>query len=77
AVSDKPPYSTIITHGFILDEKGRKNAKLANASYGADILRLLVASSEYTTDVNIGKMRKYRNTARFMLGTLNDFNYIK
>ncbi|CAG8494859.1 11034_t:CDS:10 [Ambispora leptoticha] len=102
AVSDKPPYSTIITHGFILDEKGRKMSKsLGNVvepktitqggknrqthpPYGTDILRLLVASSEYTKDVNIGKtflsqvidnMRKYRNTARFMLGNLNDFNY--
>ncbi|CAG8682554.1 10905_t:CDS:2, partial [Ambispora gerdemannii] len=63
--------------------QGGKNLQ-THPPYGADILRLLVASSEYTTDVNIGKtflnqvvdsMRKYRNTARFMLGNLNDFNY--
>ena len=53
-------------------------------AYGIDVLRLWVASSEYTRDVNIGKtimkqvgemIRKYRNTARFMLGNLNDFRY--
>ncbi len=53
-------------------------------AYGVDVLRLWVASSEYIRDVNIGKtimkqvgemIRKYRNTARFMLGNLSDFKY--
>ena len=55
-----------------------------NPAYGVDVLRLWVASSEYVKDVNIGKtvmsqvgenIRKYRNTARFMLGNLNNFRY--
>ncbi|CAJ0749522.1 7325_t:CDS:10 [Entrophospora sp. SA101] len=96
------PYSTVITHGFVLDEKGHKFSKskgnfiepktiikggknsAKEPPYGADILRLWVASTEYVKDVNIGKnilsqiaenMRKYRGTARFMLGNLNNFSH--
>ncbi|CAG8733716.1 11233_t:CDS:10, partial [Racocetra persica] len=102
AVNDTAPFSTVITHGFVLDEQGRKMSKsLGNVvnpktitnggknrekepAYGVDILRLWAASSDYTKDVSIGKtvmsqvgenLRKYRNTARFMLGNLNDFNH--
>ncbi|CAG8576245.1 6913_t:CDS:10, partial [Acaulospora morrowiae] len=102
AVNNKAPYSTVVTHGFVLDEKGRKMSKsLGNIvtpdtiikggknkkeepAYGADVLRLWAASSEYVKDINIGStvmnhvaesMRRYRNTARFMLGNLNNFNY--
>ncbi|CAG8470009.1 10667_t:CDS:10 [Diversispora eburnea] len=104
AINNKAPYSTVITHGFVLDEKGRKMSKsLGNVvapeviikggknksedpAYGVDVLRLWVASSEYVTDVNIGKsimsqvaesLRRYRNSARFMLGNLNNFNHEK
>ncbi|CAG8499014.1 1003_t:CDS:10 [Cetraspora pellucida] len=102
AVNDTAPFSTVITHGFVLDEQGRKMSKsLGNVvdpktitnggknrekepAYGVDILRLWAASSDYTKDVSIGKtvmsqvgenLRKYRNTARFMLGNLNGFNH--
>ncbi|PKY33823.1 Aminoacyl-tRNA synthetase, partial [Rhizophagus irregularis] len=91
AINDKVPYSTLITHGFVMDEQGQKMSKsLGNVinpstvikggknepAYGVDVLRLWVASSEYVNDINIGKnimsqvgenIRKYRNTARFML----------
>lgn len=86
------PYRTVITHGFVLDEQGRKMSKsLGNVIepakvievYGADILRLWVASVDYNNDVRISDnilkqmseiYRKIRNTARFMLSNLYDFN---
>jgi len=94
------PYKTVLTHGFVLDEKGFKmskslgnvvdplsvieggNNKKKNPAYGADILRLWVANSDYSSDVLIGdniikqtfdSYRKLRNTARYMIGTLSDF----
>ncbi|KAG0202994.1 hypothetical protein BGX28_004589 [Mortierella sp. GBA30] len=100
ALTGKAPYGTLITHGFLLDEKGFKQSKsLGNTidpavvinggkslqkdpAYGTDVLRLWVASSEYTKDVAIGKtilaqvsesLRKFRTTARFMLGNLGGF----
>ncbi|CAG8689546.1 1836_t:CDS:2, partial [Acaulospora colombiana] len=56
--------------------------KKEEPAYGTDALRLWVASSEYVKDINIGNtvmksVRRYRNTARFMLGNLNGFNYDK
>jgi isoleucyl-tRNA synthetase len=86
------PYKSVLTHGFVLDEQGRKMSKsLGNvvdptqvtSSLGADVLRLWVASVDYTHDVRIGQTmlqqladayRKIRNTARFILGNLADFN---
>ena len=86
------PYDIVLTHGFILDEKGRKMSKsLGNIvapqeiidQYGADILRLWTVSEDYTEDIKIGKKviqgiaedyRKIRNTIRFLLGNLYDFN---
>ncbi len=86
------PYDSVLTHGFILDEKGRKMSKsLGNIvapqevidQYGADILRLWTVSEDYTEDIKIGKKviqgiaedyRKIRNTIRFLLGNLHDFN---
>nr|MCU0569914.1 class I tRNA ligase family protein [Oculatellaceae cyanobacterium Prado106] len=89
------------THGFALDEQGRKMSKsLGNVvdpaivieggknqkeepAYGADVLRLWVSSVDYTSDVPLGKnilkqladvYRKIRNTARFLLGNLHDFD---
>jgi isoleucyl-tRNA synthetase len=95
------PYKTVLTHGFVLDEQGRKMSKsLGNVvdpysiinggkdqkkepAYGVDVLRLWVSSVDYTNDVNIGQnivkqladiRNKIRNTARFLLGSLDDFD---
>lgn len=88
----KPPYRAVLTHGFTVDEQGRKMSKsLGNGidphdvikQYGADILRLWVASTDYRGDMalsqNILKQvaesyRKIRNTLRYLLGNLHDFN---
>jgi isoleucyl-tRNA synthetase len=88
----RAPYRGVLTHGFTLDEKGMKMSKsLGNTvapqqvidEYGADILRLWVALSDYTTDLRIGKeilkgvadsYRRLRNTLRFVLGNLKDFS---
>ena len=87
----RAPYKGVLTHGFILDEKGLKMSKsLGNTvspqqvikQYGADILRLWVAQCDYTVDMRIGpeilkgvadSYRKLRNTARFLLGNLNEY----
>ena len=93
--------SDLLTHGFVLDEKGHKMSKsLGNVvdpaiiinggknlqkepAYGADVLRLWVSSVDYSSDVLIGQnilkqlaevYRKIRNTARFLLGNLHDFD---
>ncbi len=86
------PYKAVCTHGWVVDGEGRKMSKsLGNGinpqeiidKYGADILRLWVASSDYHADIRISKeilkqlsdaYRKIRNTARFMLGNLHDFD---
>ncbi len=85
------PYRGVLTHGFTLDEKGMKMSKsLGNTivpekivqQYGADILRLWVAQTDYTNDQRIGaeilkgtadSYRRLRNTMRYMLGSLADF----
>ena len=87
----RAPYRNVVTHGFTLDEKGNKMSKsLGNIiapqkivdEYGADILRLWVAQTDYTADQRIGpeilkgvsdSYRRLRNTMRYMLGSLNDF----
>ncbi|WP_425378214.1 isoleucine--tRNA ligase [Spiroplasma endosymbiont of Polydrusus pterygomalis] len=86
------PYQIVLAHGFANDEKGRKMSKsLGNVisplaitdQYGADILRMWVASVDYRDDVKIGPdilkqiaeaYRKIRNTLRFLLANLTDFN---
>jgi len=86
------PYRTVVTHGWVVDGEGRKMSKsLSNGvapnkiieQYGADILRLWVASSDYHADIRISPeilkqlsdaYRKIRNTARFILGNLADFD---
>ncbi|HBS50579.1 MAG TPA: isoleucine--tRNA ligase [Rhodobacteraceae bacterium] len=88
----RAPYRGVLTHGFTLDEKGNKMSKsLGNTivpeevvkQYGADILRLWVAQTDYTADQRIGpeilkgvadSYRRLRNTMRFMLGSLADFS---
>ena len=104
AVNGQPPYKAVLTHGFTLDEQGRKMSKSVGnvvdpmivinggknqkeePPYGADVLRLWVSSVDYSTDVPIGKnilkqlsdvYRKIRNTARFLLGNLHDFDPAK
>ncbi len=92
ATRGKAPYKKVLTHGYVIDEEKRKMSKsLGNGidpadvikEYGADILRLWVASSDYTTDIKISKdllkqlsevYRKIRNTARYILGNINGFN---
>jgi isoleucyl-tRNA synthetase len=87
----RAPYRGVLTHGFTLDEKGMKMSKsLGNTvapqqvidEYGADILRLWVALSDYTVDLRIGKeilkgvadsYRRLRNTMRYILGNLAGF----
>jgi isoleucyl-tRNA synthetase len=87
----RAPYDTVLTHGFIVDGEGRKMSKsLGNVvdplqvmeTYGADIIRLWVASSDYSQDVsmsedilkqNADSYRKIRNTFRFLLGNVHDF----
>ncbi|MEM7488955.1 MAG: isoleucine--tRNA ligase [Pseudomonadota bacterium] len=84
----RAPYRAVVTHGFTLDEKGVKMSKsLGNTivpqevvdQYGADILRLWVATVDYTADHRIGPeilkgvadaYRRLRNTLRFMLGSI-------
>ncbi len=88
ATMGRAPYRGVLTHGFTLDEKGMKMSKsIGNTvapqqvidQYGADILRLWVAQSDYTADLRIGpeilkgvadSYRRLRNTMRFLLGAL-------
>jgi len=92
AMLKQAPYRTVLSHGFVLDGAGNKMSKsLGNTidplamckEFGADILRLWVASVEYTADVCISKeimkqasdaYRKIRNTFRFLLGNLSDYD---
>lgn len=92
AWSGKAPYKAVCTHGWVVDGEGRKMSKsLGNGilpeeiinQYGADILRLWVASSDYHADIRISPdilkqlsegYRKIRNTARFILGNLFDYD---
>ena len=101
AVNGIAPYKTVLTHGFAVDEQGRKMSKSEgnvvdpvfilqggkdqkkDPAYGADVLRLWVSSVDYSSDVRLGSniikqladvRSKIRNTARFLLGNLHDFN---
>jgi isoleucyl-tRNA synthetase len=87
-----PPYRRVLTHGFVVDGDGRKMSKsLGNyltqeellPRYGAEVLRLWVASEDYTQDVRLSAQildrladayRRIRNTYRFLLGNLADFD---
>lgn len=88
------PYSTVLTHGFVVDGSGKKMSKsLGNViapqeiikGYGAEILRIWVASEDYRDDIRISKeilnrlteaYRKIRNTCRFLIGNLYDFDNV-
>jgi isoleucyl-tRNA synthetase len=89
------PYKSVLTHGYVVDGKGKKMSKSAGNviapqkiidQYGAEILRLWVASENYREDIRISNeilkrltesYRKIRNTFRYLLGNLHDFNYEK
>ncbi len=89
------PYREVLCHGWVVDAQGKQMHKSAGngmepseiiRDYGADIIRLWGASSDYTVDVRAGKeifrqlseaYRKMRNTARFMLGNISDFDPAK
>ncbi|MGF1545464.1 MAG: isoleucine--tRNA ligase [Parvularculaceae bacterium] len=88
----RAPFKGVLTHGFVLDEEGRKMSKsLGNVvdpakiinQYGADILRIWTASSDYSDDLRIGDeivgsavdaYRKLRNTLKYLLGALDGFS---
>ncbi|MCW8860148.1 MAG: isoleucine--tRNA ligase [Deltaproteobacteria bacterium] len=89
---DRAPYKAVLTHGFVLDKDGRPMSKsMGNViapeeiikQYGAEILRLWVAATDYRDDIRLGDetlqrlsdaYRRIRNTARYLLGNLNGFN---
>ena len=92
ATEGKAPYRAVLTHGYVVDGEGRKMSKSVGntvapqeviAQYGADIIRLWAASSDYKADIRISKeilkqlsevYRKIRNTIRYILGNTHDFN---
>ena len=88
----KAPYKAALTHGYVVDGKGKKMSKSAGNviapqkiidQYGAEILRLWVASENYREDIRVSQeilkrlteaYRKIRNTFRYLLGNLYDFD---
>jgi len=92
---EQAPYKTVLTHGFVVDKNGKKMSKsIGNViapdkvikQYGAEILRLWVAASDYRDDVRISDnilkqlsdaYRRIRNTCRFILGNVSDFDPAK
>lgn len=93
AINGKAPYKSVVSHGFVLDGEGRKMSKsLGNTidpnqmvnKYGADVLRIWVASSDYQADVRVSEdiikqasetYKPLRNRFKFMLGNLNGYKY--
>ena len=92
AIDGRPPYHALLTHGFVVDGKGRKMSKsLGNVvlpqkvmdTLGADVLRLWVAATDYSGELNLSDeilkrvvegYRRIRNTVRFLLANLADFD---
>lgn len=101
ATEKQAPYKKVLTHGFVLDEKGVKmsksignvidplnvinggNNKKTDPAYGSDVLRLWVASVDYSADIMIGPSilkqvadvyKKLRNTVRYMVGNISDYD---
>jgi isoleucyl-tRNA synthetase len=88
----RAPFETVLTHGFVVDDRGEKMSKSlgnvasavkATEQYGADVLRLMVASMDYADDIRISERgikemseayRKIRNTFRYLLGNLEDYS---
>ncbi|MCQ2363078.1 MAG: class I tRNA ligase family protein, partial [Acidaminococcaceae bacterium] len=93
ATHGRAPYKEVLTHGYVVDGEGKKMSKSVGnviipqdviKQYGADIIRLWTASSDYKADIRLSKeilkqmsdvYRKIRNTIRYLLGNLNDFDY--
>jgi isoleucyl-tRNA synthetase len=93
AMNGKAPYKALLTHGFVVDGQGYKMSKSKGNvispqkimdQYGADILRLWVASTDYSGELNISDeiikrvadgYRRIRNTLRFLCANLDDFDY--
>lgn len=91
-INGTPPYKALLTHGFVVDGQGRKMSKSVgnviapqqvSDKLGADILRLWVASTDYSGELSISdeilkgvveKYRRIRNTLKFLLANLSDFN---
>ncbi|HEX5531396.1 MAG TPA: isoleucine--tRNA ligase [Methylomirabilota bacterium] len=89
---DRPPYRSVLTHGFVVDGDGRKMSKSVGNNvtpdelipkYGAEVLRLWVAAEDSSEDIRLSNeilnrladaYRRIRNTSRFLLGTLADFD---
>ncbi|HFC30189.1 MAG TPA: isoleucine--tRNA ligase, partial [Oceanospirillales bacterium] len=92
AINQHAPFKQVLTHGFVVDKDGKKMSKSVGnvvapkqiiATYGADILRLWVASADYRNEITISDeimkrvadgYRRIRNTARFLLGNLHEFD---
>ncbi len=95
ALYERAPYRGVLTHGFTVDEKGRKMSKsLGNGiepqeiwkTLGADMLRLWVAATDYANEMSLSQeilkrmsdsYRRMRNTVRFLLGNLHDFDPVQ
>jgi isoleucyl-tRNA synthetase len=95
ALEGRPPFKSVLTHGFVMDGEGRPMSKsLGNViapeevirHHGADVLRLWVGSSDYAGDVRLSpeilkglteSYRKVRNTFRYLLGNLADFDPVR
>ncbi len=95
ALRQRAPFDTVLTHGFVLDDKGKAMSKSVGnvvapekiiSQYGADILRMWVSSEDYRNDLKISydmmkqisdSYRKIRNTFKFLIGNLSDFDASK
>jgi isoleucyl-tRNA synthetase len=92
AMHGRAPYRSVLTHGFIVDDKGRKMSKsIGNilapqkltSTLGADVVRLWIAATDYANEVSVSdeilkrmadSYRRMRNTLRFLLGNLHEFD---
>ena len=94
-IDGRAPYNMLLTHGFVVDEKGEKMSKSkgnivrpqeVSEKFGAEILRLWVASTDYSGELRLGQTilkrvvesyRRVRNTLRFLLANTSDFDFAK
>lgn len=92
AYRNQPPYKAVLTHGFVVDKYGKKMSKSQGntiapqetiGAVGADVLRLWVAATDYTSEMSISEeiltrmsdtYRRIRNTSRFLLSNMYDFD---